>query len=568
MHRRLILFFSLLVIGIILSFSLLLIIFGITGSGHQAIQHYLESELTHISQEINSDFGNLSVTGLSLARTLAEDADSFFMQNNLEADQLSNHPEYIEQLLSIQMSTLISVAENNSCGGVFVILDATVSPKAEHTETKKAGIFLKKTQPVTSSALGAKEYWLRGPASIAREHGIELMGQWIMEYDISEIPFFHTVLETTKKYPDVSLSRLYYWSDSLRLIGNSEDGILLCVPLRSQNGVVYGVCGIEVSEQMFKLLYSPSDGAYFNIFTLLSPCGESILYAGRGLYAGNTYLTKNQLKENLIFARKEQAFSIYAGEQNSYGGSVTSLSLYPAESPYKGDSWCIAVLLSENSLVNAIKGNSIYFYLIIAGLIFISLIGSFFISKKYLQPIKKGLASIQEKAYEKNVPEIGLMEIDNLFESLARDMREHREEMEHLTNDVKVHQAEMERLTNDARDHQEEMERLISEKQCVQNKYEKAQRKIERLSFSLKEDIDPEDYQHVADSLHTLTQTERKIFEYYFAGKTTKEIILLMEIKESTLKFHNTNIYEKLGVKNRKELLQYATLIQHEKEKK
>lgn len=540
MQRRLILFFSLVVVSIILAFSLLLSLFGITGSGQQAIQHYLESELTHISQAVNSDFGNLSVTGISLARTLEAEADSFFQENSLEADQLSDHPEYIEQLLSAQMPSLISVAENNACGGVFVILDATVSPEAEHTGTKKAGIFLKKTQPVTSAALGAKEYWLRGPASVAREYGIELLGQWIMEYDISEIPFFDTVLETTRQHPDVSLSRLYYWSDSLRLIDNSEDGILLCVPLRSQSGVVYGVCGIEVSEQMFKLLYRPSDGAYSDIFTLVSPCEESTLCAGKGLHAGNTYLTKNQLKEDLIFSKKEQAFSIYTGGRNSYGGSVTSLKLYPADSPYKGDSWCIAVLLSENSLADAIKGNSIYFYLIIAGLLVISLVGSFFISKRYLQPIKKGLASIQEKAYEEDVPETGLLEIDNVFESLARDMREHREEME----------------------------RLISEKQGVQSEYEKAQRKIERLSSSLKEDIDPEDYQYVADSLHTLTQTERQIFEYYFAGKTTKEIIALMGIKESTLKFHNTNIYEKLGVKNRKELLQYATLIQHEKETK
>lgn len=49
-------------------------------------------------------------------------------------------------------------------------------------------------------------------------------------------------------------------------------------------------------------------------------------------------------------------------------------------------------------------------------------------------------------------------------------------------------------------------------------------------------------------------------------GKTTKEIIALMGFKEFTLKFHNKNIYEKLGVSSRKELLRYAALMRQEQE--
>ena len=57
-----------------------------------------------------------------------------------------------------------------------------------------------------------------------------------------------------------------------------------------------------------------------------------------------------------------------------------------------------------------------------------------------------------------------------------------------------------------------------------------------------------------------LTKSERNIFEMYLAGKTAKEIIEATGIKESTLKFHNSNIYEKLGVSSRKQMLRYAAL--------
>ncbi|MFR6344467.1 MAG: helix-turn-helix transcriptional regulator [Christensenellales bacterium] len=44
-------------------------------------------------------------------------------------------------------------------------------------------------------------------------------------------------------------------------------------------------------------------------------------------------------------------------------------------------------------------------------------------------------------------------------------------------------------------------------------------------------------------------------------GKTTKEIQQIAHINENTLKYHNRNLYGKLGVKSRKQLLMYAALM-------
>ena len=52
----------------------------------------------------------------------------------------------------------------------------------------------------------------------------------------------------------------------------------------------------------------------------------------------------------------------------------------------------------------------------------------------------------------------------------------------------------------------------------------------------------------------SLTRTERTIFQFYLEGKTTKEIMALLNIKENTLKYHNKNLYQKLGVSSRKKL--------------
>ena len=70
------------------------------------------------------------------------------------------------------------------------------------------------------------------------------------------------------------------------------------------------------------------------------------------------------------------------------------------------------------------------------------------------------------------------------------------------------------------------------------------------------EAIAPERIEVFMMGLKTLTPTEREIYDAYIARVTTKEIMANMNIKESTLKYHNRNLYGKLGVSSRKELLE------------
>ncbi len=64
--------------------------------------------------------------------------------------------------------------------------------------------------------------------------------------------------------------------------------------------------------------------------------------------------------------------------------------------------------------------------------------------------------------------------------------------------------------------------------------------------------------------IERLTPTEKTIFDYYIRGKTTKEIMAELEIKENTLKFHNKNLYGKLGVSSRKRLIEMYHLLSAE----
>jgi len=48
-----------------------------------------------------------------------------------------------------------------------------------------------------------------------------------------------------------------------------------------------------------------------------------------------------------------------------------------------------------------------------------------------------------------------------------------------------------------------------------------------------------------------LTAREKTVFELLITGKTTKEIAIILEISEKTVRNHISNVMQKLGVKGR-----------------
>lgn len=526
LQHRLILFFALVVVSIILSFTILLMLFGITGSGQQAVSRYLNSELQHISDAVSDDFSELSLAGINFADSLSHLTNSFLEQNNLTASELLADPEKAEALISMYVPSLKSVADHHACGGVFVVFDA----EGTDTADKKTGFFIKKTQPVSSASLPSKIYCLRGSAAIAREYNMELLGQWQMKFDAEELDFYAPALKAARENPDMALSRLYFWSNRTCLENNSEEGLMLCLPLRSSDQTILGVCGIEVSDRMFKQLYSPGENNYQGAFSILAPSSGSTIFAQHGLLAGNFYLTgsaiTSPLTSPLNISGSQREFTLLDNGTDIYGGLTEPFQLYPSGSPHGDQEWTLAVLLPSNLLANAIKGSSIYLYLIVTGLLVISLVACIFVSKRYLHPIQQGISSIRDKTYETEVKGFGVLEIDSLFEDLALNIRAHKDEVSRLTNEK-----------------------------------EKIQRELARLTYNRKKEVDPDSYEMFLKHLHTLTPTENEVFQLYLSGKSAKEIMDQLNIRENTLKYHNRNIYDKLGVSSRKELLRFATLM-------
>jgi DNA-binding CsgD family transcriptional regulator len=505
LYNRLLAFFALFAVLVLSAFTVLVLAFDLAGG--KAVGLFFENEIAHVSKSMETDFGRLSLHGVALAEELAGKAGAYFAAHGIAASDLPARPELLEGLLSAQAESLTNVMDKDQCSGAFVLLDATANPSGENAAHSRSGVFLKKTAVNIRDPASVKIHYLRGPASIARANGFDLMGQWMMEFDIGGEPFFGRVVNTAREHPELALSRLYYWSQRVVLKKNSEAGLLLCVPLISGDGAVFGLCGIEVSDRLFKHLYSPGDEKYAGAFAVLAPSGDSLLSIDRGLAAGSYYLTGKHMEEPFFVSERRDGFSSCVSGEGAFGGKLSPIRLYPADSPYAGEEWMAGVLLGAAALEGAQAGYRLAFLYVAAAVLLLSLILSALASRRYLRPVTDGFDAIKRGLYGRGTNEY--LEINDLMEFLAA-----REE------------------SAGGAEH----------------------------AFSSLAEVAPS-YGAFLKNVNTLSKAERGVFELYLQGCTAQQIAGRLRLSINTIKTHNRRIFAKLNVSTRKELLVYINMM-------
>ena len=109
-------------------------------------------------------------------------------------------------------------------------------------------------------------------------------------------------------------------------------------------------------------------------------------------------------------------------------------------------------------------------------------------------------------------------------------------------------------LEEDRQESRRRMDELQLERQQMQTE-------LSRLADVCRNESVPDAFQTFVAGIPTLTKTERRIFDGYAAGLRTREIAQQLDIKDSTLRFHNKNIYDKLGVSSLKQLQQFVAIL-------
>jgi len=507
MSLRLFLFLTLFLSSILLGVLLILFIAGMFRTGQLVHKPILEGELNHITDAVSKSFGRLSAQAVELSKELSISMEQNIKERGGSLSNLQEYPELLENLLDEELDRLVGALEKSRASGVFILLDATVNPYLPGSENSRSCIYLKNMEPNIVNEMSANMRYYTGPMTIARKNGIHILPQWQMEMDIKRMPYFEKVI-TTAREQKLPLSRLYKWSRGIVLPGYSERAMLCMVPLLTSDGTVFGICGFDVSEMLFKLSYTPKSKDYNHLICMLSPVYQDKLHLYGALFAGNfsekpdasTYMTFDNFSLSNGFYKYTQP------EKVEYAGLHQIISLYPNDSAFANEHWVVVLMMPRHEFNNLISAKNRLLAIGLLLLLFFNIGLAFIISHTYVRPVTDALEYLKQptQAIKTKIPEI-----DDLIEFLA------------------------------------------------------AQDKFSKSSLEKKELPDQKYYlcREFIKNVQTLSPAEKAVFDLYVQGYRAKEIAEILCLSINTIKTHNRRIYMKLNVTSRKELMLYIQMI-------
>lgn len=525
------LFLYMLLLGALLLLALLagLFLSGQLPHTNQETYETLDVQMEAFEKDVTGYFDRAAASGLHLSETMSELIEQVLHDRPL-AD-ISNRPDAIIQLQQTLLDPLRQALLRSDCSGAFVLLDATINSAVENAAHSRTGIYL---QINGYDANESDVLLYRGIAGIAKEQGIMPHRKWRQEFDTGLFPDYEKILALDAQ----DLTDSYYFTPLITLPGTSERAMLLTVPIIGADGTRLGLCGFEISTSYF--MTHLAQPAKLNRLTCLITPEAHRINASAGLSCGTSAGYYRAPAGQLKSKAAGGGLMLLIGEMRDYVGVRRTISISPNNAPY-----CLLVMIPRTDYLVQVRTvvlqNAILWLLVLLFAISCSL----FFSRGFLAPILRALDQLKSaERVQSNIPEI-----DDLFAFLhARDLK-HEEDLTALKQAVDHAQHETKRL-------KQEYEQAQQDYALAQSRYESAREQIARLAPQA-DPIDLENYRLFCEGLRELTRTERKVFDLYFEGKSAKEILEVLQIKENTLKYHNKGIYSKLGVSSRKQLLAY-----------
>ena len=295
------------------------------------------------------------------------------------------------------------------------------------------------------------------------------------------------------------LAAACYWTEKRPLTGTWESVMLLCVPIL-EGGRVRGLCGVEISELYFKLMHPGLSSRFGNLMTLIAPAGEDSIALDGAMLGGTegSYLEAS----GLLAVKHGSHYNTYTAGSEVYVGVHQTLDMTDAD----GRPLQLVTLVSAAGVHQAAMQSRVRLVSVSLAFLLLMVGVSLFLSSRFVRPIAQSLEAIQAEQ-PLTGQRSGISEIDELIA-------------------------------------------------FVQSRTQKASIGKESLPPGIAVLL-----RDFAERVGDLTAAERGILHYYIDGHEIEEIPGLAFISMATVRKHNSNLYRKLHVASRDELMLYIDLF-------
>lgn len=515
-------------IAMILSLILLLLnIFGIINPTNTQIMNRLDTLLASHADNIEHDYDKVAAYAISFSKQLENEIQNYLIENNLSFDELKDNPEALTELQDNLYDIVYLNMQVTPSSGTFYILDTTVNSSSE--EQFFNGIYLKYINLYSESTVNNDISLYRGSYYTGKNANLTFHSGWQNEMRTN---FF----EDSYSYFPKGIH--YQLSNTVEIPETWERARYVYVPIRNLEENIIGICGFEISDLYFQLSQKTNTEELEQVVCAL-------LDENAGSYCGQFNSNKyNNLETNTFTTTTKGNATYFNFNSEKCIGKTKEIQL-------GNSTFAVALMITEAQYNKYISEGQFKIVIISICITIFSFICCLFLSKKFVMPISDTIT--QFKSSEEYNKQLKIREIDDLFAFLEERDNLYEEKLEAL------------KLEKESAEKEATLTKISYEKAL--EKYELAKCEIEKISEEQKKELNLEEYEYFIQNVTSLTPTEKKIYELYLDGKTAKDILNILTITENTLKYHNKNIYSKLGISSRKQLIRYASLKQYQDSK-
>ena len=517
MRRRFSLFLIAMIAAVLAVLVLLLSFFGVLNPADSSVDRVLTQQLDHTVEDLEKSAHDLAAHSVEFSKQITSLVQKL-ERNGHSFDSLKNNKEVLAGLQADAYHIIYNNLQLADCSGAFYFLNTTVNDGLDNDYYN--GIYLKYTNLNAETTIRNDICMFRGNAEIAKDNDINLHSAWEFEMESQVLPQIESLLNAENADP----SKAWLLTTVYKVPQTYEYARYLCTTITDGNGNIIGVCGFEISDLYFRLSNQASSNEQeYLLLVCLTDDGDS--YAGQiaGNRSGYIPFVHGQ------FSVKESGkFSKLSAEGMTFIGKTEDVTIGTS-------THTVAVMLNSEYYDAYISSSQMKLFVLLAFVAALAVAVSIWMSHYYVKPIIQAMEKIKAK---ETTARTRIPEINDLLDFLEAQDREH----------------------------EAEVQRLHGEKTAVESQYEQVQTYVTHLADERMPEVNEDDFEMFLKHLSTLTPKEREIFDYYLAGKKAKEIMELAAINQNTLKYHNKNIYSKLGVTSRKQLLEYAALMKYRRE--
>ena len=495
LERRLFLYWLIMVLAVMAAVFVVLIVAGVFSNDARKLGGTLSVQQKNTTMTFNKLIDTLNAQNLALSEQITQEVADILETEERTFKDLDNNPELITRIEERMCFYLQTIVRSRSCSGAYFILDATTNTEAPGADRSRMGLYLRSGNVGTDGMANQYITFFRGVADVARKENIQMHNRWNLEFDIDNVPGYEILMD----FDGRRILDSCYLSNRVTLSGTWEQVVLLSIPVVLE-GKVRGVCGVELSELFFNMVFPSVESPYGNMVTVVAPIADKRLLLD-GAISGKTDGTYFTTDGTLLIKNGEHYKTYSDGSRTYFGNHIVIPKAVNGRSDLT-----LVTLVPEISYQSSVAKNRTFWLCGGLGFLVLMLLAAMFLTRRFMLPIQKQIRALKDQKEPQEESNSGIIEIDELLA-------------------------------------------YMHARQAKPDEESKMPPGMEELFFDF------------ARRVETLTPMERTVLQYYINGFSVNEIAEKEFISLSTVRKHNSNINRKLGVSTREELLLYIDMF-------